>query len=849
MLTCFFLFNGQYICVLLTDQSVLNYHFTLNNMRFIVLAILTLLSIELVSAQDAGTITGVVRDSATGEPLAGLTVSCTEAKKAVATSDNGTFQFLKLASGWYTIKVTGIGWMVAIKKIEVRGNQSTNLDFMLVQSAQNVGEIIVYGASRQQEKLTTAPAAISVVTPLAIEQATAHGSVGKTMEHLVGVDVVQSGSNDFNINSRGFNNSINRRMLVLIDGRDPSTPLINLNEWNSLSSVLADVSNIEVVHGPGSALYGQNAYNGVVNIRTSDPKDVLGTRVSLTAGEWETYKGAVRHAGVIGDFAHKLTFGYSQQLNYSIVSRLRDSTKPNNGLEYPGLAYDVRPLTDEGRRPFAFVGTARLDYYLDTASRVLLEGGYTNSGNEFYVNQTGRILIQQVTRPFARVAYNSDRINVQALWQNRTVPKAQLVYNALATSGEKSDVLSIDAQYNNMFLADRLRIIVGAQHERQYVNTTYDYEVTPPDQVMGFLDPDNQFGSFTGGYAQAEYQAMPTLKLVGALRVDGSNLFETQISPKVGVVFELIKGQSLRVTYNRSFLRPSFADFYRKSPAGPPVNLTSVETTVDSVTSQIVGQQVSSNLNLGVTRQWNLGNPSLVPEKAKSFEIGYRGTPIKKVFLEVSGYFNQRTDLISAPLGGLAPNVYPPVKSNTGNDVWNRVADSVLASELAKVNPNFPSRLATYNSSAALVIAPTNIAVVDELGAEISAGYFITNELSVSANYAYLDVTVRDNSVSAQKILPNTSRHRINGALEYIEPGKFDAVVQLRYVEGFQWIAGLFEGRVPSYAVVNLNAGYYVLPELRVGISVFNLLDREHYEIFGGTILRRQATGTLTYTF
>ncbi|MBI2794875.1 MAG: TonB-dependent receptor [Ignavibacteria bacterium] len=818
-------------------------------MRFLVLTIVILLAFEAIHAKEAGSIAGVVRDSATGELLEGITVTCVEVKKTVATSKEGEFQFSFLADGRYSIKVTGIGWMPVIKKVEVRGTESAKVEFMLVQSAQSQGEIIVYAASRRQEKLTGAPAALSVVSPLAIEQGTAHGSVGKTMEHLVGVDVVQNGSNDFNINSRGFNNSINRRMLVLIDGRDPSTPLINLNEWNSLSSLLGDIATIEVVHGPGSALYGQNAYNGVVNIRTSDPRDVLGTRVSLTAGEWETYKGSIRHAGEMGDLAYKLTFGYSQQLNYSIVSRLRDSTKPNNGLEYPGLAYDVRPLTDDARRPFAIVGTARLDYHLDTTSRLLFEGGYSNSGNEFYVNQTGRILIQQVTRPFARVAYNSDRINVQALWQNRTAPKAQLVYNAMATSGEKSDVLSIDAQYNNTYLNDKLRIIVGAQHERQYVNTTYDYQVTPPDVVMPLLSPDDQFGTFTGGYTQAEFRAAASIKLVGALRVDGSNLFETQISPKAGVVFEPATGQSFRLTYNRSFLRPSFADFYRKSPAGPPVNLAGVEATVDSVTSQIVGQQVSSNLNLGVTPQWNLGNPTLVPEKAQSIEIGYRGTPINKVFVDVSGYFNQRTDLISAPLGGLAPNVFPPVESNTGNDAWNHVADSVLAAELAKINPNFPARLATYNSSAALVIAPTNIAVVNEMGAEISAGYFITNELSVSANYAYLDVTVKDNSVSAQKILPNTSRHRINGALEYIDPGKFDAGIQLRYVEGFQWIAGLFEGRVPSYAVLNLNAGYYVLPELRASISVFNLLDREHYEIFGGTILRRQATGTLTYTF
>jgi outer membrane receptor for ferrienterochelin and colicins len=797
-------------------------------------------------------VTGTVKAKASQEVLANLTVTLVEAGKQTSTDKIGQFRFSSLNAGTYTVRVTGIGWNPESRTVTVEGTGDEPLVIEMQESAKNMGEVIVYGASRQPEKLTTAPAAVSVVTPLDIENASSHATVAKTLEHLPGVDVVWSGANDFNVNARGFNNSINRRQLVLIDGRDPSTPMINLNEWNSLSSLLNDISTIEVVRGPGSALYGSNAYNGVINIRTTDPKEVQGTHVTLMGGEWQTFRGAVRHSGVFGDFAYKITAGAATQYNYSVVSRMRDTTKPNNGLEYPGLSHDIRPITDEDKSPYMFGGTARLDYYLQPTQRLVLEGGYTNSGNEIYANQTGRIIIQETVRPFARLAYNSERLNVQGYWTRRLTPQAQVVLNAPATSGEDANVFNIDAQYNETFLDDDLRLIVGATYERVNVITGFDYEVdsTKGERRLAFLDPDDQTGSFFGAYAQGEWQITDQFKFVGALRVDETNFdYPVQFSPKAAIVFEPMVGQTFRATYNRSWLRPSFDNLYRKSPAGAPVPGASVEARVDSITSALVGEEVRSNLGLGTSMSvWNLGNITIGPEKAHSFELGYRGAITDGFFVEVNAYWNRRTDLISNPLGGLAPDVYAPVRSNTGNAAYDIIADSVLNAQLAVYRQD-TSRLSMYQNSPAFVITPTNIAVVDELGLEISATYFITQELNVHANYSYLDVDVSDNTVPQNKILPNTTPHRINVGAQYSRPGVVDARIDLRYVEGYDWIAGLYTGVVPSYAVVNLSAGYFVLPELRLGVNVFNLLDREHYEIFGGTILRRQVTGSVSYTF
>ncbi len=833
------------------------------------LTALILLSVSM-AAQGSGVIVGQVSDAISKENLNGLNVLLAGRTKMVTTRKDGSFIIGNVPPGQHTVKIWGLGWLPQERSVDVTGSDTVRVAFVLDPTNRNMGEIMVYAASRRGEKLTDAPAAIDIVTPMALEQAAAHGQTAKALEHFAGVDVAQSGTNDFNVNARGFNSSINRRMLVLIDGRDPSTPLINLIEWNSMQTVMEDLASIEVVHGPGSALYGPNAYNGVINMRTFSPREVLGTRVTVSAGEWESYRASIRHAGAMGDFSYKLSFGGNYSYNYSLVPRNLDPTKPNNGLEYPGPSYDVtdtargysRILSEAHRHPFAVGGTLRLDYDLSPTSRVLAEGGFSASGNEMYVNQTGRLVVQRVEKPFARLAYQSENFNVQGLWQRRVTPLKQVVYNAVAASPEESSIMGVDAQYNNTIADANLHYIVGVNAEYQdiyspaRVDTIAYYTKTgaPVLEGVGLTDPQQLYGRFLGGYTQIEWKPTQIVTVVGALRADASNLFDVQLSPKLGVVLEPIKGQSFRLTYNRSFLRPSYAELYRYSPAGAPANLGAIPGIVDSVTSQLVGRPVQAKLPLTAsTAQWNLGNVQLDPETAQSFEFGYKGSFDAKLFVGFNVYFNRRADFISAPLGGITPDVYAPVRSNTGDAEANRIADSVMFAEVRKVRAGGvavdPNRLAYYKGLASLVIAPTNIAIVNEIGTEISAAYFLTNELSVNANYAYLDTKVVDNDVPAAKILPNTSRHRINGGISYLNAGNYDAGLEIRYVEGFKWIAGLFEGFVPSYAVVNLNAGYYITPELRASVNVFNLLDRQHYEVFGGTILRRQVTGTISYTF
>ena len=113
--------------------------------------------------------------------------------------------------------------------------------------------------------------------------------------------MTQSGLYDYNINTRGFNSSLNRRVATLIDGRDPSVPFLGAQEWSAVSFPLDDLANLEMVRGPSAALYGANASSGVLNMTTKAPRDSQGGILRLSFGELNTTNVDLRWAGSLGN--------------------------------------------------------------------------------------------------------------------------------------------------------------------------------------------------------------------------------------------------------------------------------------------------------------------------------------------------------------------------------------------------------------------------------------------------------------------------------------------------------------------------------------------------------------------
>ena len=173
--------------------------------------------------------------------------------------------------------------------------------------------------------------------------------------------------NHFNVNARGFNSTLNRRVLVLQDGRDLAIAFLGSQEWNGMTQPLEDLGKVEMVRGPGSALYGANAFSGVINITTPTAREILGNRLTVSAGELESFRIDGRHASVFADgrLGLKLNGGYNTSDTYSRSRTRFDGTS---------LQTEYAPATDEpvplNREVLPLAGQS-----LDAEGNVVIEDG------------------------------------------------------------------------------------------------------------------------------------------------------------------------------------------------------------------------------------------------------------------------------------------------------------------------------------------------------------------------------------------------------------------------------------------------------------------------------------------
>ena len=268
-------------------------------MRNIVICLMILMVPALAVAQEAGSIEGsVTADNGTG--ISGVAVVIEELGDATTTDTNGVFGFSNVPPGSYTLSFTQESNASQLADVEVTAGEATTVDHTVDWVVSFADTITVTSASRRQERIVDAPAAVSVVTSVEIERQAAHGQAPKLIEFTPGAEVTQSGLYDFNVNTRGFNSSLNRRVATLIDGRNPSVPFLGAQEWAAVSYPLDDFASTEFVRGPSAALYGANASSGVLNMITKRPRDYEGGQIRLTGGELSTFNADLRWAGSLG---------------------------------------------------------------------------------------------------------------------------------------------------------------------------------------------------------------------------------------------------------------------------------------------------------------------------------------------------------------------------------------------------------------------------------------------------------------------------------------------------------------------------------------------------------------------
>ena len=284
------------------------------------LIIVSLVALPLLAAN--GRISGRITRS-DGSGIGGVIVQVVELSRAIITESDGAF-VLDVPPGTYTLNFVAGDQATTESNVVVTDGATTRVDKQVDWRLSIAETITVYSASRRTERVVEAPAAVTVMAQEEIEAVAASGQAPRIIEGAVGVDFTQSGLYDTNFNARGFNSSLNRRILTLIDGRDPAIAFLGAQEWAAVSFPIDEMQSVELIRGPGSALYGANAFSGVLNMTTKMPRDSVGGRLLLSAGDLDTKRADLRHAGGLGgEWYYRLVGGYAQSGDFA---RSRNAT-------------------------------------------------------------------------------------------------------------------------------------------------------------------------------------------------------------------------------------------------------------------------------------------------------------------------------------------------------------------------------------------------------------------------------------------------------------------------------------------------------------------------------------------
>lgn len=297
-------------------------------------------SLQEASAQGTTTISGTVTDSTTAEPLIGVNILVKGQVIGTISDLGGNFSLVVNHDPPLTLVFSMVGY--STQELEITDNEVSGLDVQL-QEQTILGQEIVVSASRVEESILQSPVSIEKMDILSIRNSPSD-SYYKAIGNLKGVDVTSSSINFQIINARGYNSTGNTRFVQLTDGMDTQAPALNFPIGNLNGPSELDVESLEFIPGASSALYGPNAFNGILLVQSKSPFDYQGlsayykqgiNHISGRAGEPQTvkpmYEGSLRYAKAFNNkFAFKLNASFMRAEDWYGTDRT-DLNQSNQG--------------------------------------------------------------------------------------------------------------------------------------------------------------------------------------------------------------------------------------------------------------------------------------------------------------------------------------------------------------------------------------------------------------------------------------------------------------------------------------------------------------------------------------
>ncbi|MBX3271285.1 MAG: TonB-dependent receptor [Sandaracinaceae bacterium] len=681
----------------------------------------------------------------------------------------------------------------------------------LVLGAQREGdtyEETVVSSSRAAQSPLEAPNATSIVTEQDIRLSGLY-SFGETLRRVPGVDLMVTSPNNVQFSVRGLNQRLNNRAIVLIDGRSVYLDFVGGQFWSMIPLNAEDIERIEVIRGPASALYGADAFTGVVNIMTRQP------------GEGRSYVSA----GIGNAGQQRVVAGVSQRIDRF---RFRLSGGYETANQYSRMVgadrVDVQPFARNATQAYNRT-IFNAEAQLRASDDISIRGGAAVANGDGTFQGLSRL--REMNLEDALFAQTFLQVNTsfglsgRVFWNRftATAGPSHVRDGGLEGGGqrmniERQDIVDTEIVYTNSFtIAPGIenQIIGGIGYRFKEIG--WDWLANP---VTGSTFHTQHHGNL---FLQDTLRIEDVVQIVLSARGDLHPLFpEPQISPRGSVVIHPTPRQSIRVSAGTAFRSPTFVESYANVPNPTPLR--------------------------GVTA-FGVGDPTLNPERIVSVELGYMLQEFDFFALELTGYYNLVFDQIL-------------LSENTAYRIWDHQNNPY-----ARYNPDlaaFPLGQLRFANEAA---------DFQQIGGELGVRVFPVTGLDIYANYAIHETLVLGTAqtLEGRELDQRTSAHKFNAGIQYRSPQLdqatglgFDLAADFHVVSDQVWVEQVIDTErggtafvpfeLPAYALLNARIGIRFLgDQIELAATGTNLLMDGHRQHPLGQRVDRRFMGHITIRY
>ena len=655
----------------------------------------------------------------------------------------------------------------------------------------------IVSATKGTQSPLDAPASTSVITEQDI-RLSGITKIPELLRRLAGVDIMQVTGAQTEVSIRGFNQRLSNKILVLVDGRSVYVDLLGATLWQTLSIGVEDIQRIEVVRGPGSALYGADAFNGVINIITKKPGEGK-SGLAGGYGSQATTHGSLWASGNDGDFAWRLAAGYDYLPRWSReVPNGRADVRTGVGDQVEA-ARTIR-LDARGTRTVGKLGTFGLGGGLAQGTTEVLGIGPLND-----------LVIPSFVSSDVTTFWNSDKLDARVFW-NRLRADSSLNVNYLGQS-----LLPARAEQNIVDgeIVYKAKVALGKEASNDLrVGAAYRYK----DVSWTYLD-QRRIEHHYGLFLHDELRIAPPVAIVGDYRIDWVPYLERlQQSPRGAVLVHPTKQSTVRASVATAFRKPTFLESYLRLPIQLPV------TGVGQVSE-------------GVRRD----DPSFIvnAERLLSAELGYLNQESDVFTVDTALFYNRVSNLIQ--LAGNRPLT---------------VADFPTAGRQDAATGLFPVGFGGWENQCQAYNVYGGEAGVRTFpieGLDLYGNY--TLNLLQQDNSGCTQEQL-------SRIVPDqrTSQHKVNAGVQLRTKPGIDGSVDFHYVSQQVWaeqVTNFLRQQIErqqftlsDYTLLNARVGYrFLANQADISAMAFNLLDVKHRQHPFGQLVGRRVMILLTYKF